>query len=385
MLLLKSCVPAAAIVVAALLAGCSKSAPTSDPIRAVKTVVVGTDSAGGRLDFAGEIRARTESGLSFRVAGKLQQRPVNLGDSVKPGQTLATLDASDLLLGQQAAAAGLASARASLDQARAEVGRAKELRAQGFIGAAELERRQNVLRSAEAQVRQAEAQVEVQSNQARYAKLVSDVGGVVTAVLAEPGMVVAAGLPVLRLAHDGPRDVVFSIPEDKVALIKSLGAAGNSFDVHLWGRDGPPLSARLREVSASADPVTRTFLVKADLPAGAGTAVQLGQTAAVHVVLPQVAGVTKLPLSALREEQGRTTVWIVDPVALTVRAQAVEIAGIDGNEAVIAGGLQAGQRVVTAGVHVLHADQKVRLFAANGAAAVRQPVERPATSAAVDR
>ncbi len=359
----------AAIAAASLvfIGACSKPAPPVDPVRAVKTIIVATDSAGGGIDYAAEIRARTESRLSFRVAGKLQQRSVDLGDRVRPGQELARLDAQDLQLGQQSARAALASAQASLDQASADFKRYSELRSQGFIGAAELERRQTALKSARAQFEQAQAQLSVQANQAGYARLVADVGGVVTAVDAEPGMVLAAGSPVLRLAHDGPRDVVFSVPEDKVALIRTLGASPAGFAVTLWGTEAPAMRASLREISASADPVTRTFLVKADLGSDASSLVRLGQTATLHVELPRVGGVNKLPLSALKEEKGRTMVWLVDPSSLTVSQRFVEVAGVDGNEAVIASGLSAGQRVVTAGVHVLSAGQKVKLFVEAGA------------------
>ena len=194
----------------------------------------------------------------------------------------------------------------------------------------------------------------------------ADAKGVITAVEAEPGMVVAAGTPVLRLAHDGPRDVVFAVPEDKLALIRQLAAVPGRFSVKLWGEDSTALPASIREISAAADPVTRTFLVKADV----GKApVKLGQTATVRVELPQTAGVTKLPLTALKEEQGRSIVWLVDRQSMTVRAQAVQVAGADGNDAVITGGLQAGQVVVTAGVHVLNPGQTVKFYVEPGASA----------------
>ena len=192
----------------------------------------------------------------------------------------------------------------------------------------------------------------------------ADAKGVITAVEAEPGTVVAAGAPVVRLAHDGPRDVVFAVPEDKVALIKQLSAMPGRFKVRLWGSDEQTLPATIREISAAADPVTRTFLVKADV---GNAAVKLGQTATVLVELPQTAGVTKLPLSALKEEQGRTVVWLVDRSTMTVKPQPVQVAGADGNDAVIAGGLQPGQVVVTAGVHVLNPGQAVKFYTEPGA------------------
>ena len=258
----------------------------------------------------------------------------------------------------------MSAAQVNHDQAAADFKRFKDLRDQGFISSADLERRETALKAAQAQLEQARAQNSVQGNQAAYSTLVADAKGVITGVDAEPGMVVAAGAPVLRLAHDGPRDVVFSVPEDKVGLIKQLAGIPGRFKVRLWGASAAPLQASIREISAAADPVTRTFLVKADI---GSAAVRLGQTATVLVELPQTAGVTKLPLSALKEEQGRSIVWVVDRASMTVRAQPVQVAGAEGNEAVISAGLEAGQVVVTAGVHVLNPGQKVKLYVDPGA------------------
>lgn len=350
----------------AVLAACSKPEPAPAPVRAVRTLTVAPQSAGGVQEYAGEVRARTESRLGFRVGGKIVQRDADLGDNVKAGQLLAQLDPQDLRLGQEAAKAALSAAQVNHDQAAADFKRFKELRDQGFISSAELERRETALKAALAQLEQARAQSSVQGNQAAYASLLADAKGVITAVEAEPGMVVAAGTPVLRLAHDGPRDVVFAVPEDKLALIRQLAAVPGRFSVKLWGEDSTALPASIREISAAADPVTRTFLVKADV----GKApVKLGQTATVRVELPQTAGVTKLPLTALKEEQGRSIVWLVDRQSMTVRAQAVQVAGADGNDAVITGGLQAGQVVVTAGVHVLNPGQTVKFYVEPGASA----------------
>ena len=355
---------ALALASLATLSACSRPEPVAAPVRAVRTIPVAPQPAGGVHEYAGEVRARTESRLGFRVGGKIVRRDADLGDSVKAGQLLAQLDPQDLKLGQEAAKAALSAAQVNLDQAAADFKRFKELRDQGFISSAELERRETAFKAAQAQLEQARAQSSVQGNQAAYASLLADAKGVITAVEAEPGMVVAAGSPVLRLAHDGPRDVVFAVPEDKVSLIKQLAGVQGRFKVRLWGNSGEPLPASIREVSAAADPVTRTFLVKADV----GRAeVKLGQTATVLVELPKTDGVTKLPLSALKEDQGRTVVWLVDRQSMTVRAQPVQVAGADGNDAVITSGLQSGQVVVTAGVHVLNPGQPVKFYVDPGA------------------
>lgn len=355
------------VAAAALLAACAKTEPAPEPIRAVRTMTVSSDAAGGVQEYAAEVKARTESRLGFRVGGKLVRRHVDAGSTVKAGQVLAQLDPQDLRLGQDAARAALVAAQANHDQTLADFKRYKDLRDQGFISSAELERRETALKSARAQLDQAKAQSSVQGNQAAYASLVADASGVVTGVDAEPGMVVGAGAPVLRLAHDGPRDVVFSVPEDKVTLLKALAGQPGRFKVRLWGASGEPMPATIREVAAAADPVTRTFAVKADLGAAASAHVRLGQTATMLVEMPKTIGVHKLPLSALKEEQGRTIVWLVDKATMTVKPQPVQVAGADGNDAVVTGGLNAGQLVVTAGVHVLNPGQKVKLYVDPGA------------------
>jgi len=356
-----------------VLAACSKTETAPDPVRAVRTTTISPQTAGGAYEYAGEIKSRTESRLSFRVGGKMLKRSVDLGDVVKAGQVLAQLDPQDLRLGQDAARAAVAAAQAAYDQNAADFKRYKDLHDQGFIGPAELDRRDAALKTARAQLDQAKAQANVQGNQAGYAALLADASGVITGVDVEPGMVVSAGTPVLRLAHDGPRDVVFSVPEDKVNLVKALAAQPGRFKVRLWGSDASLLPATIREISAAADPVTRTFLIKADIGNTGANGVRLGQTATVLMELPETVGVTKLPLSALREEQGKSAVWLVDRDSMTVKSQPVTLAGADGNDAVIAAGLAPGQVVVTAGVHVLNPGQKVKFYIDPGA---------PATTAA---
>ncbi len=354
------------------LVACSRPEPAPEPVRAVRTVLVGEQPVALEQQFAGEVRARTESRLGFRVGGLLVERPADLGERIPAGGLLARLDPQDLQLGQDAARAGLAAAQASAELASADLQRFRELRQQGFISGAELERREATARSSQAQLEQARAQLGVQGNQARYATLRAPVAGVVTAVEAEPGAVLATGTPVIRLAHDGPRDVVFSIPEHRLAELRALAGSAGALSVQPWASDAR-WPATVREVAASADPVTRTVLVKLDLGAQASQGLILGQTVTVRLRAGNAAPALKLPLSALRESGGRTAVWVVDEPAMVLRSQDVEIATADGNEAVIASGLQAGARVVTAGVHVLAAGQKVRLHA---------PVATPSAAAA---
>jgi pyruvate/2-oxoglutarate dehydrogenase complex dihydrolipoamide acyltransferase (E2) component len=198
------------------LLGCTKPTPTEEPIRAVKVITVGLASVQTGAEFAGEVRARVESRLGFRVGGKIVRRQAELGQRVKVGQILAQLDPQDYKLAADAGRAQVAAATTSRDLAAADFKRFKELRDQNFISSAELERREGAFKAAQAQLEQAQAQFSGQGNQAAYTTLVADVAGVVTSVDAEPGQVVAPGTPVVRIAQDGPRDVVFSVPEDRV-------------------------------------------------------------------------------------------------------------------------------------------------------------------------
>jgi RND family efflux transporter MFP subunit len=364
----------AAAAFVALLAACSAPLPPEEPVRAVRTITLAASTVGDAHEYAAEVRARTESRLGFRVGGKLLTRSANLGDAVRAGQVLGQLDPGDLKLGQEAAQAALGAARASYEFSEAEFKRFKELKDQGFISGWELERRENALSAARAQYEQARAQASVQGNQTRYATLTADASGVITSVDAEPGAVVAAGASVVRLAHDGPRDVVFNVPEDRVAQLRAVGGKPGALKVHVWNDGRTPIEATVREVAASADPATRTFVVKADV----GRAnVRLGQTATVKVEMPRVEGQIKVPLTAVFEAKGAPAVWVLDKSSMTVKQQVVRVAGAEGNDVVLAGGVEAGATIVVAGVHVLTPGQKVRLYserqttAANGAVAVR--------------
>jgi RND family efflux transporter MFP subunit len=372
----------------ALLVGCSRPAPAEEPIRAVKVLTVGAGSLQSVLEFSGEIRPRVESRLGFRVGGKLIKRQVELGQRVKAGQVLAQLDAQDYQLAADAAQAQLGAAVTNRDLAAADFKRFKELREQNFISGAELERREATLKAAQAQVDQAQAQLKAQRNQGAYATLVADAPGVVTAIEAEVGQVVSAGLPVVRVAQDGPRDAVFSVPEDKVAVVRP----GAPVEVRVWPGQSV-LPGKVREVSASADPVTRTYLVKVGLEVKAADAPPLGATVTAlpkaQVVQSDSAPVLKLPTSALRQDGQATAVWVLDRASMTVKSQPVQIATADGNEAVVASGLQPGAVVVAAGVHVLSPGQKVTIYQEKAPASLTSqaqtaivPVANAASSAA---
>ncbi len=352
-----------------LLAACSRPLPSPEPLRSVKLLTVGLEDMAASAEFAGEVRARVESRLGFRVAGKLVRRQAEPGQRVRAGDVLAQLDPQDYQLAAEAGRAQLAAAATNRDLAAADFKRFKELREQNFISGAELERREANLRAAQAQFEQAQAQLAGQGNQTAYTRLLADVTGLVTAVDAEVGQVVAAGAPVLRIAQDGPRDVLFSVPEDRVTAIK----IGSEVEVRSWS-GGATFKGRVREVGVSADPVTRTFGIKVAIDGA--SAPPLGSTVSV---LPKAlersgAAVIKLPTSAFRQDGQTAAVWVLEAATMTVRLQPVQIATADGNDVVVAAGLQPGMQVVVAGVHVLSPGQKVTVYQ-------QKPAQAPAAVA----
>lgn len=363
----------AASVLLFTLGACSKKEAPLEPLRSVKLhTIAGADlSAVG--EYSGEVRARVESRLGFQVAGKLVQRPAETGQRVAAGQLLALIDAKDYQLAAQAATAQVAAAQSQRDLAAAEFKRFEALKAQNFISGAELERREATLKAAEASLSQAKAQSQAQNNQAGYTRLTATQAGVITAVDAEVGQVVSAGQPVVRLAHDGPRDAVFAVSEALVMALK----VGQPMTATL-SSTGQPLRGKVRELAASADPVTRTYAVKLALEAS--ERLPLGSTVnVVAAALPaSQAEVIKLPTSALRQEGQGSVVWLYDAANMTVNMQPVQVGAVDGNEVVIVSGLKPGQQVVSAGVHVLSPGQKVSVYnppvapAAPGASAAQR-------------
>ncbi|RZI96435.1 MAG: efflux RND transporter periplasmic adaptor subunit [Variovorax sp.] len=356
------------LVAALILAACSRPPPAQDPIRAVKVVTVGASAFDTEPEFSAEVRARVESRIGFRVGGKITRRQAELGQHVTAGQVLAQLDAQDFKLAADASRAQLAAATTNRDLAAADLRRYQGLREQNFISGADLERRETTYKAAQAQFEQAQAQLASQGNQASYATLVADAPGIVTAIEAEPGQVVSAGTPVVKIAQDGARDVVFAVPEDRAALI----APGSAVAVRGWA-GGAVLEGKVREVAGSADAVTRTYTVKVTIDAA--TAPPLGATVYARPASLARSGtpVLKLPTSALRQDGQNTAVWVLDKATMTVRSQPVQVTTADGNAAVIGSGVTPGMLVVAAGVHVLSPGQKVSIYEEKAAAAPASP------------
>jgi membrane fusion protein, multidrug efflux system len=333
------------LLTALALAGCG-DAPQAEAVRPAMVVQPG-GSGDGLTAYAGEVHAREEPELSFRVGGKIARRLVDAGAHVVAGQPMAELDASDLNLQQQAYRAALSSSQSDLALAKTELDRYKALLDQQLVSRSLYDTKKSAFDAAAARVRQSRAQASVYGNQADYAVLRAPRAGIIARRLAEAGQVVAAGQTIFVLAVDGDREVAISVPEQSVDQFK----VGRALAVELWATPGKRYPATLREIAPAADPVTRTYAGRVTFATDGG-AVDLGQSARVYA---QAAGRSALglPLSALIGDKDRAEVWVVDPKTATVRRTPVRV-GPFGEETVpVLSGVQAGDWVVAAGGHLL--------------------------------
>ncbi len=349
-----------------LMTACSKPAEKTEDIRPVRAIVLAADNVDVNAEFSGEVHARVESRLGFRVAGKIVARKVDVGTIVKRGQVLMQLDPQDLQLAQAQANAGLRAAETNRDLAQAELKRYEELKDKNFVSQTVLETKQSAFKAAQASVDSAQAAFHGQANQASYSSLISDIDGVVTAVDAEVGQVVAPGTPVVRVAKVDEKEIVIGIPEDKVDVMRKVP----DVTVRLWANPKEAIAGKIREVSPVADAQTRTYAVKISIP-NAKTDVKLGMTALVQFSSKTPTPVVRVPLTALFHEKGKTAVWVVEKGA--VKLMPVQIGGTSGNEIVIAAGVQPGQTVVTAGVNQLKNGQKVKILGVEVPVSVGSP------------
>lgn len=339
------------------LAGCTRApAPKPDEIRPVRVIRIADSVPARAAEFAGEVRARHETRLAFRVPGKVTERLVEVGTAVRAGQAMARLDPADLLLAIESARAQAASARAELDLAAAELRRAQDLRERNFISAAELDRRAGAAATANARHEAMLAQQRQATNQAGYAVLAADAAGVVLAIEAEAGQVVAAGQTVVRLARDGEKEVAFAVPESR----RGLASAGSAFEVTLNAYPGKSWQARLRELAPAADPLTRTYAARATLVAP-GPEIELGMSVRIAVTAADRPARIELPVAALHSRGDVPQVLLVGADG-TTRLQPVKTAGLSGERIVIESGLAAGDVVVAAGASLLRPGQKVRVL-----------------------
>lgn len=343
-----------AILLACLAACGSQEAPPPAP-RLVLGHVVGQGDGRAEANYSGEVKPRHEIAVSFRVAGKLRERLVEVGQAVAPGQALARLDPADVELGASSARASLAAAESEFAYAKADFERFQGLRAKNFVSQAALEAKEAAYRATRGRMEAAGAQAGLARNQAAYATLTADAAGVVSAVLAEAGQVVAAGQPVLRIARPGEMEVAIAVPENRVGELRSA----DSLRISLWAESGRSYAGRIREISPMADPVTRTYAARISL-LDPDAGVRLGMTANVLLGRKEATAAMLIPSAALFQQGDKPAVWVIGAdQALALRP--VEVAGFREDGVLVAGGLQAGERIVAAGVHKVVAGEKVRL------------------------
>jgi multidrug efflux system membrane fusion protein len=348
----------AAVAAAALLAACTEAAQDKpEEVRVVRVITIGAADASRRVEYAGEVRARHETRLAFRVGGKITERRVEVGSVVKPGQLVARLDASDLALGAASAAAQVASIESERNLAQAELKRYADLRAKNFISQAEYDRRASAFATASSRLEAARAQQRQAANQAGYASLVADTAGIITAIEAEAGQVVSPGQTVARLARPGEREIAFAVPESQRDLVEQAGELA----VSLGARPGKTWKGKLRELSPAADPVTRTYLARATI-LEAGEDIELGMSARVAVSAGSAARRIEVPIAALHSRGEAPQVFVVGADG-TVQPRAIKTAGVTGERVIVESGLAPGDVVVAAGAQLLRPGQRVKVLA----------------------
>jgi len=329
-------------------AGCSSRAAVPDaPRNALVAHPQNAENVRAEV-YSGDVHARYESQLGFRVNGKIKARLVDVGAHVDAGQAIAELDPLDLKLQVASAQATLNSARANRDMAQSEYDRFHALLDKHYISRTQFDAQQNNLKAAQAQVAQAQAVAAVAQNQAEYTMLRADHAGIITAITGETGQVVTSGQPIATLARDGELEVEIVVPENRIgAYQRDMPAV-----VEAWADAGKHLQGHLREISPEADRITRTYRVRVSLD-NAESLPKLGQTARVYFADASGTQQQVIPLSALYEQAGKAAVWVVDAKTHQVHLVPVEVAAYREQGALLAGGVDTRQWIVTAGVHKL--------------------------------
>lgn len=366
------------------LVGCSHSMKESDPrLDPPLVTVTQVGLAHGQLtSYTGIVKARVESNVGFRVSGKITQRLVDIGQSVKRGQPLFKLDPTDLshtvkakqeavesqISSVESRRGDLEAARARLIQAEADERRYKSAAAVGVVTDQAYDQYKAAADSARAYFRAAQAEVnaskeqasalvaqkKIAQNESDYATLSSDVDGVVTDVMAEPGQVVAIGQGVVKIAHSGPREASVSLPETVRPLL------GQVVEARVYDAAIPACKARLRQLSDAADPLTRTFEARYVL-SGVAAGAPLGSTVAVFLEPSSSRKQATVPLTALIDKGHGTGVWTIDSKKSVVHFRSVVLGALGNEEAIITGGLRPGEMFVAQGAHLLHENDKVRI------------------------
>jgi RND family efflux transporter MFP subunit len=347
-----------ALATLVLLSSCGRRSeePAPPEIRPVRVVTIAQGVTGDTINLTGTIQAQTEVNQSFRIDGRLIERNVSVGDTVREGQILARLDPQNEESGLQSARAQQNAARAQLAEARNMYSRMKDLVAERAVSRASFEQAEAMMKTAESQVETAQSQVSLAENRLSYTRLAATVAGVVTAQGAEPGEVVGAGRMIVQVAREGGRDAVFDVP----ARVKDAAPANPAIAVVLTSDPKVTATGTVREVAPRADPVTGTFRVKVRIN-NPPPAMRLGATVTGRMRLTGVPTI-EIPPSAVVRSDRKSAVWVVDPKTGLVAMRNIEIRSSDPVRVEVASGLNAGDVVVTAGVQALRPGQKVRLL-----------------------
>ena len=340
------------------LAACSESKsevkeePATRPVLATQ---VRYEPAVRERSFVATVRPRTESDLGFRVGGKVARRLVDVGETVKAGQVLGTLDEVDLRLQLDQAQAELRAAKGNQMQAQAELKRGEVLRKDGWSTDANVEKQRAATDEADGRVLRAERAVSLARNALDYAQLRADADGVVTATAIEPGQVVASGHMAIRVARLDEKEAMVAIPEALVGRLDKGEAK-----VSLWSEADRIYPARLRELSPGADPMTRTYQARFTI-IGAGDDVRFGMTATVTVSDPEAGRVARVPLSAVLDEGKGPALFVVDRTTGSLEQRPVQVAGYETRDVLLKGGVDEGAWIVALGTQKLDTAQKVKV------------------------
>jgi RND family efflux transporter MFP subunit len=346
--------PLVALSLLLLLAGCeANTAPAAKNERPVQVQRVAFENENAAREFVGVVRARYETDLGFRVAGKIVARLVNVGDRVHAGDVIARLDPQDLKLQTESAEAEISAANSNLIQTAADLERYTALRTRGFASVADFDRKKLAKDEAEGRLERARRALDLARNQLAYGDLKADADGVITATLAEAGQVVAIGQAVARLAHRGEKEAVVALPETWLGEARKSNAT-----VRLWSERERSFEANLRELSPQADAASRTYAARFTIK-DADDSVAFGMTATVTLARAQNASVARLPLSAILNRGTGPIVYVVDQSGALVQ-RPVTVTSFSEDTAVVTSGVSAGDKVVTLGVQKLEAGLKVR-------------------------
>ena len=349
--------PLAVLALTSLLAACDapKEAKHDDPARPVLVASIHYEPKNRVQALPGVLKARIESDLSFRVGGRIEKRLVDTGSFVRAGEPLALLDTADLKLQAEQADAELASARSSLAQAEAEEKRFTALSRQGWAANADFDKIHAAAEQSRNAATRAERAVTLARNALSYGALTADADCVISAVEAEPGQVVAAGAPVLRLARVDGKEAAVALPEAIVDRARTAEAR-----VEFWALPGVTAPASLRELSPNADPATRTYAARFSLP-DAPKAARLGMSVTVLLADAATAAAARAPAGAVFDDGQGPSVWLVDRAAGEIKLARVVVDSQDADSVFIASGVPEGAEIVAMGVHKLDAKQKVRV------------------------